>query len=415
MNSTQAHLTPLPAAITLIRQHEARMARSIQLYAGACILSPRVHEALSNSMGLMPAMGEAYRKQQPGTQEVSALEELVSGQVNALFGGAWAEARLQSCTYANAAVYAAFSRPNDLVAAIAAQDGGHVSHHESGTLGVLDRRHLPLVFTDGVYDDAASAQQIRRHRPRIVMLGASVMLDPYTVDATIHAAHECGALLVYDASHVAGLIAGGLYQNPMDMGFDLMTMSTYKTLSAPPGGLLLGKDPEHYERLKRHLVGGWTSNYDAGRLAGLSVALEEAQHFMRDYMRQAVADAAYLHQALQDRGVPVLNSGRPEAVAQSSHQLVIQTDTPADARALLERAEAVGILAGTSSAPGRPGRGGLRLGLHVATRRGIRHDALDTLADCLSRLYADPAPATDLVDTVRRIVDGLDCCLYCFD
>lgn len=389
------------------------MARSIQLYAGACILSPRVHEALSNSMGLMPAMGEAYRKQQPGTEEVSALEDLVSSQINALFGGAWAEARLQSCTYANAAVYAAFSRPGDLVAAIAAQDGGHISHHESGTLGVLDRRHLPLVFTDGVYDDAASAQQIRQHKPRIVMLGASVMLDPYTVDHTIQAARECGALLVYDASHVAGLIAGGLYQNPMHMGFDLVTMSTYKTLSAPPGGLLLGKNPEHHERLKRHLVGGWTSNYDAGRLAGLSVALEEAQHFMRDYMRQSVADAAYLYQALKNRGVPVLSSGRPESTAQSSHQLVIQMNTPADARTLQERAEAIGIIAGTSSVPGRPGRGGLRLGLHVATRRGIQHEALDTLADCFDRLYADPAIAPDLADTVRRIADGLDRCLYC--
>jgi len=392
------------------------MARSIQLYAGACMLSPRVREALANSMGLMPAMGDAYHKQQPGTDEISALEALVSSQLNALFGGAWADARLQSCTYANAAVYAAFSRPNDLVAAIDAADGGHVSHHESGTLGVLQRRHLPLTFTDGVYDDAASARSILQHAPRIVMLGASVMLDPYTVDQTIQAARACGALLVYDASHVAGLIAGGLYQNPMQMGFDIMTMSTYKTLSAPPGGLLLGHDPETYERLKRHLVGGWTSNYDAGRLAGLSVALDEAGRFMSGYMRRAVANAAGLHRALRDRGVPVLNSGGAAPGPQSSHQLMIQTDTPAQARALLARAEAVGILTGTARVPGRPDRGGVRLGTHVVTRQGISPQALDMLADCLSRLYFEPSCATaDLANVVQNINDGLKRCLYCYE
>lgn len=403
------------ASIALLQRHNDRMARSIQLYAGACMLSPRVRESLLNSMGLMPAMGDPYRKQQPGTNEISALEELVCDQLNALFGSTWADARLQSCTYANAAVYAAFSQPKDLVAAISAEDGGHISHHEAGTLGVLQRRHLPLVFTGGLYDDAASAQRIRTHSPRIVMLGASVMLDPYTVDDTIRAARECGAVLVYDASHVAGLIAGGLYQNPMDMGFDLMTMSTYKTLSAPPGGVLLGKDLRMRDQLRRQLVGGWTSNYDAGRLVGLSVALDEARQFMHDYMRQSIANAAYLCDALRDRDVPVLSSGRHDpGHAQTSHQLLIQTDTPADARTLLERAEAVGILAGTARVPGRPARGSLRLGMHVVTRQGITPQALDRLADCLHRLCLEPTPAAELRLAVQRISDDLGQCLYCF-
>src|SRR5690606_298391 len=129
----------------------------IQLYAGSCMLSPTVERALDNHMGLMPAMGDSYSKQQPGTDEISALEVMVSRQLTGIFGGTWAEPRLQSCTYANAAVYAAFSSPGDSIASIGAEEGGHVSHHSEGTVGLLGRKNLSLAFSNGVSDEIGRA------------------------------------------------------------------------------------------------------------------------------------------------------------------------------------------------------------------------------------------------------------------
>lgn len=400
------------AALELVRSFESRMAKGIQLYAGSCMLSPRVHHALQNSMGLMPAMGEAHQKQQPGTLEISQLEELVNQQLMALFDGNWAEARLQSCTYANAAVYAAFSKPGELIATVSAEDGGHISHHEQGTLGVLSRRQLPLCFSHGMYDDHASAALIRAHKPRIVMLGGSVTLAPYQTQETVLAAQEIDALLVYDASHVAGLIAAGLYQNPMHLGFDIMTSSTYKTLSAPPGGLLVGRHEKHVKQLKQYIVGGWTSNYDAGRLAGISVALDEAKLHMRDYMTDMLHHANYLYEALLTLGVDVIGSLQTGQPKPSSHQLVIRTGSAEQATALSKKAERIGIYAGTARIPNQAQAGGWRLGVQVITRQGITEAGLDRLAWCLQGLVNGESDAAVAAE-VQGLAAELNRCLYC--
>jgi glycine hydroxymethyltransferase len=401
-------------ALELVQTHKRRMQNGIQLYAGSSLLSPTVELALVNSMGSMPAMGDAYCKQQPGTDEISALEVLVSQQLMDLFGGAWAEPRLQSCTYANAAVYAAFSQPGDAIAAISAQEGGHVSHHGEGTVGLLGRKSLPLVFSDGVYDDQASAQIIASERPRIVMLGASVMLDPYAVTHTVAAARDCKALLVYDASHVAGLIAGKVYQNPMDMGFDIMTASTYKTLSGPPGGILIGRDPRHHEILRRHIVGGWASNYDASRLAGLSIALEEAAIFMPDYAREMIATAQQLGSALGREGIDAVSSAMEGNSVASSNHLVIPFGTAELARRLSQLAGQAGLYVGTSSVPGRPSAGGLRIGTQVITRQGATARDLADIAAIFRRLL-DEKVDDRMRDAVRDLAARLDSCLYCFE
>lgn len=401
-------------AFQILEQFKNSRANSIQLYAGSCILSPLVRKALNNDMGLMPAMGDPFAKQQPGMDEISALEQLVSKQLNKLFASNWAESRLQSCTYANAVVFEAFSKPGDLIASISIADGGHISHQANGTLSVLQRRHLPLIFSGGLYDDEKSAEQIIKFKPSIVILGASVMLDEYTLDNTIAAARSCNATLVYDASHVMGLIAAGLYQSPLDLGFDILTGSTYKTLCAPAGGLILGNNPEHFKHIKQKLVGGWISNYDASRLAGLSVALDEARFFMKDFMMKSVNNAQYLFTALKKHGVPVINSGSGQIAQGVSHQILISTDNPSSAQDLSKRAQECGILSGTARVPSKPNLGAIRLGTHVITRQGIDNSGLNKLALALSEIYKRQENQTTR-HNIQSLANQLTNCLYCFN
>lgn len=365
-------------------------------------------------MGLLPAMGDPHDKQQPGTDEISELELLVNGQLCELFGGAWADARIQSCTYANAAVYAAFSKPGDAIASIAAEDGGHVSHHGTGTVGLLGRKNVALAYRGGAYDDDLSAVIIAREQPTIVMLGASVVFEPFQLVQTIRAARAIGALLVYDASHVAGLIGGKAFQNPMEMGFDIMTASTYKTLCGPPGGILVGSNAAHGERLRQHIVGGWTSNYDASRLAGLSIALAEATLFMSAYARRMIDNAQQLSVMLNAAGIEALVSGLPGNEKASSHHIVIPFKTSDAAAMAAKEAERSGVYIGTARVPGRTSCGGLRIGTQIITRQGANEHDLEQLAECL-RIIITKGSDERVRQRVREIAGQLNECLFCFD
>lgn len=399
-----ASSTDLPVH-SLLRAHADRHRLGIQLYAGANYLSPVAEKALACGLGAMPAMGRPFAKQQPGTDEVSAVEELVEAQLLDLFGGSWAEARLQSCTLANAVVYTSFCAPGGLIAAVGLQDGGHVSHQSEGTIGMLGRRTMTLPFSDGKLDDEKSACAIAQHRPAIVMVGGSVMLAAYQLERTLRAAHDVGAVLVYDASHVLGLIAGGLFQNPMALGVDIMTASTYKSFGGPPGGILIGRHAAHAKALRAQVVGAWTSNYDAARLASLSVALAEAREFMPDYARKMLENSRVLGQALCDLGIDVAGMATARDVPET-HQLVIRCHSRDQALELSKRAEANGLYMGTCSVPGDPHAGGLRLGTQAVTRKGANSADMLEIAGCLAGLVRNTA-GTDIAQAVRKIAARL--------
>ncbi|MDB5954581.1 beta-eliminating lyase-related protein [Ramlibacter sp.] len=409
MNSVPAAPTsPTSAALPvhrLLRAHADRHRAGLQLYAGCNYLSPAAAQALSCGLGAMPAMGAPFAKQQPGTDEVSALEELVESQLLDLFGGAWAEARLPSCTLANAAVYTSLCPPGGLIATIAARDGGHVSQQAEGTIGMLGRRTMGLPFAGGRLDDAQAAAAVAQHRPAIVMVGGSVMLQPYRLEQTLSAARDVGAVLVYDASHVLGLIAGGLFQDPIGMGVDLMTASTYKSLGGPPGGIIVGRHSAHAQALRAQVVGTWTSNYDAARLASLSIALAEARTFMPAYARHMVENARALAQALHGLGVPVCGINPGDELPQT-HQLVLRCASPQEALALSRLAEGHGIYIGTCSVPGDAAAGGLRIGTQALTRRGAQAADMLDIASCIASVMGRSA-AIDVAAAVRRVAGRL--------
>jgi glycine hydroxymethyltransferase len=405
MQSTSAiSSTDLPVH-GLLRAHAQRHRLGLQLYAGANYLSPLAERALACGLGAMPAMGRPFAKQQPGTDEVSALEQLVEVQLLHLFGGSWAEARLQSCTLANAVLYTTFCAPGGLIATIAPQDGGHVSHQADGTIGMLGRRCMALPFRDGNLDDAQSAAAIAQQRPAIVMVGGSVMLAPYRLEQTLRAARAVGAVLVYDASHVLGLIAGGVFQDPLALGVDIMTASTYKSLGGPPGGILVGRHPAHAEAIRRQVVGAWTSNYDAARLASLSVALSEAREFMPAYARQMLENAGVLGQALRGLGVAVAGDEGPGELP-ATHQLVIRCSDREEAQRRSRLAEAQGLYIGTCSVPGDARAGGLRIGTQAVTRKGADAADMREIARCLAGLLGKSGE-TDVAAAVRTIAARL--------
>lgn len=375
----------------ILSSHDRRQASSVQLYAGTNVMSPGAERVLASRIGVMPAIGRPHAKQQPGTSEISLLEELVESQLHGLFGGRWAEPRLQSCTIANAAIYAAFSKPGDTIASIPASEGGHVSHHINGTVGLLDRTTISLPFKDGRYDDRGAGELIRAQSPKIVMLGASVMLDSYEVEQTVAACRSAGSLLVYDASHVLGLIAGKRFQNPLEIGADIMTASTYKSLGGPPGGIVVGRHSRHEDVVRNTVTGAWTSNFDAARLAALSVALAETAEFGGAYADAMLANAAVLHCELRTRGLDVVRGVDESPCQPQTHQLLVRCSDRQEAERLSRSAEAAGFLLGTGRVPGEPAAGGIRLGTQAVTRCGAGADEMRLIAEALGGIVRGEA------------------------
>lgn len=371
-------------SLALMRERTLLRHRLV-LYAGANYPSDASREAYAPALSAYPAMGPRYRKEQPDTRDVSRLEAAAEAAACALFAARWAETRLPSCTMANLAVFHAFCERGDLLLAPAAAHGGHLSQRRGGTpeLAGLRVEDLPFDTRSCRLDAPAAATAIRRLRPRMVMLGRSVMLAPDDIAPVVAAARETGALTVFDASHVSGLIAGGAFPDPLSQGVDIMTSSTYKTIRGRPQGLVVGTRKEHGAALARLLDGRMLANYDAGKLPSLIVTLREAARDGRDYAARIVANTARLAGALRDVGLPVV-SAPPGSV--HTHQLLVPLSRDGDPAEAMPFLESCGVLVGTCPDPRFAGSHALRIGTQFVTRQGLGPHEMEAVADLLKRL-----------------------------
>lgn len=341
----------------------------VVLYAGANLPSEEAQQAYSVELSAYPAMGPSYAKEQPDTDLVSGLEVAVRERICSLFGATWAEPRLPSCTIANLAVFHAFSRPGDLLLAPAAAHGGHLSQRRGGTpeLAGLRVADLPFDSHSCRLDAQAAAEQVRTLRPSLVMLGRSVIITPDDIEPVVAAAREVGAKTIFDASHVSGLIAGGTFPNPLALGVDILTSSTYKTLPGRPHSLIAGGNAEDGERLARFIDRALLANYDAGKLPSFLVTLQQAEADGGAYARRICAASQTFADVLRELNVSVI---APVAGEVFTHQVLVPMSSLRDAAATIKALEREGILVGTCNDPTTPGAYALRVGTQFVIARG---------------------------------------------
>ncbi|MGF9567633.1 glycine hydroxymethyltransferase [Neorhizobium sp. JUb45] len=353
------------------------------LYAGANLPSAAAQLAYTPALSAYPAMGPSFSKEQPDTDLVSDLEVAIRAEICQLFGAQWAEPRLPSCTIANLAVFHAFSKPGDLLLAPAAAHGGHLSQRRGGTpeLAGLEVEDLPFDTVNVCLDARAAADLVRERHPTLVMLGRSVMIKPDDIGPVVEAARSVGTKTIFDASHVSGLIAGGTFPNPLTLGVDIITSSTYKTLPGRPHSLVAGRDPVDGEHLARFIDRTLSANYDAGKLPAFLTTLKEATANGRDYAQRICANSKVLAARLAANGVPVI---APKEGETFTHQVLVPIDPatpPAQAMLALERQ---GILVGTCADPTRPGGYALRIGTQFVTAQGGNAGTMTAIADRLA-------------------------------
>ncbi|WP_202552363.1 hypothetical protein [Streptomyces sp. SID8352] len=388
------------------RDHRDRVADGLMLYAGTNVLSPGVEAAHDGSLSTRPAMGWPGEKEQTAVEEIEQLEVLAIGQVAHALRGRYAEVRYLSATMANLAAYVAFTEPGDTIAVLSPEAGGHTSHQEAdGAAGIrgLTVAHLPY-SPEALDTDAVAVQAfVEQVRPRLILVGGSVALFPHDLGPLRAAADRVGAVLVYDASHTAGLIAAGCFQDPLAEGADVVTFSTYKTLAGPAGGAAVSLAAEHAARLAAAAYPTLLSNYDPSRLGPLAVAAGEAVEQSPAWAVPTVECAVELAARLHALGLPVIGQHRGFT---QTHQVVIDAHGLGGARAAVRRLASSGVHAGTCRVPWqRPGTPpeGIRFGTQEFVRRGGGIDLVPAVADLVHQCLTatDVAPLRAVTRDLR--------------
>jgi glycine hydroxymethyltransferase len=367
------------------------------------------------------AEGLPGKRYYQGCDDFDTIESLGIDSAKRVFNSKFVNIQSISGTVSNIAALKALSKPGQSITAVSTADGGHISHANMGAVGVrgLDLHTYPWDVERMEPDIDAAAKLIREIKPSVALFGQSVFLFPTPLEELSDAAHEVGASVMYDAAHVLGLVAGGVFQDPLREGADVMTGSSHKTFPGPQGGFLISdsEDPKMHRRLNNAVFPGTCSSYHLHHVAGKAVALAEFEAFGKDYARDIVRNARALAESLAERGFDVLAEERGYT---ASHQVLTRhgdKDSGAgrDAAQMLEKA---GIITNMNMLPGDTkalSPSGLRLGVPELTRVGMGADQMDQVAHFFQRALIDGHDLNSVKADVELFKDDYSTVQYCFE
>tara|TARA_Y100000766_G_scaffold277971_1_gene284118 strand:- start:243 stop:1562 length:1320 start_codon:yes stop_codon:yes gene_type:complete len=412
-----------------LEKHHEWFENSIPLIASENIPSPAVREAVMSDFGNRYAEGWPGERVYAGCTYIDEVEIQCMELAQKLFKAEFADVRSVSGVVANLAIYSAYSNPGDVMIASSIPAGGHISHgkkEHSGTAGLVHGLDIeffafdPEEMTLDVDKTKAKVEDLKSQGklPKIAMFGGSVFLFPHPVKELAEFLKGHGMHINYDAAHVAGLIAGGKFQDPLREGTDTMTMSTHKTLFGPQGGLVIGSE-EHAEPIKKAMFPGLTSSHHIHHMGAKAVAFAEALEFGKDYAEQTIKNAKALASELNNVGFKVLGEKRGYT---ESHQTVVNVLDYGDGGTIEADLEKANIIVNRQLIPGdlKAGRhymhpGGIRLGTSEITRLGMKESEMKEIASLLKQVVVDKKDAGEIAAHVKEFKTDFKKTQYCFD
>jgi len=379
----------------LCRSQDHWRSETINLIASENVLSPAARALLDSDFHHRYAEGHPGARYYEGTKYIDEVETRTRELICELFGADHADVRLPSATTANEAVFSAILKKGGVAFAHGIAGGGHISHAKFGALGkhADEIVELPRLADGFKLDGEATAAMIREQRPTLVILGRSLFLFPEPIEAIRPACNEVGATLLYDGSHVCGLILGGQFQDPLGEGVDLLTASTHKTFFGPQRGVVVSKghDDAWWKPIDRAVFPGITSNHHLFSLPSLYVAALEAQNFGADYAAATIANAKSFAKALHERGfdVAAADLGYTE-----SHQVAVDVGDLGGGADISRRLCDNGVICNMNLLPGEPRKNarhprGLRFGVQEMTRFGMGAAEMESIADLMKDCLMD--------------------------
>lgn len=356
--------------------HESREiheALCVNLNPATNIMNPKAEAVLASGLGTRVSLGYPGAKYEMGLEAIEQIEIIASELAAQVFAAQFAEIRVQSGAMANLYAFMATCAPGDRIIVPPAEIGGHVTHHSPGAAGLygLEIHEAPVDPAGYTVDLDRLRALALRIRPRLITIGGSLNLFPHPVRSVRAIADEVGAAVLFDAAHLSGMIAGGLWPQPLLEGAHVMTMSTYKSLGGPPSGLIVTNDAALAERLDKIAFPGLTANFDVAKSASLAIALLDWRVFGRPYAETMRDCAKALAANLSGAGLPIFAADRGYT---ESHQFAVEAESFGGgqcAAKLLRRANLLTSGIGLPRAGVRDDLNGLRIGTPEIVRWGM--------------------------------------------
>ena len=351
------------------------------------VMNPRAEAFLSCGIGSRPSLGYPGDKYEMGLEAIEEIEVMASSLVAEIFCAKFAEIRVPSGAMANLFSFMSICKPGDTIIVPPASIGGHVTHHKPGCAGLFGLNIIEAPIDKDYY--TVDVDQLRelalKERPKLITLGGSLNLFEHPVSEVSSIAKEVGARLLFDAAHQCGLIAGKAWENPLDHGADLVTMSTYKSLGGPPGGVIVTNDPEIAKKIDGIAFPGMTANFDAAKSAALAVTMLDWQDYGKKYVAEMVLMAKTLASCLEDYDVPVFFGALGHT---QSHQFAVLADKYQGGQEVSKLLRKSGFLACGIGLPVQDIEGdmnGVRFGTPELVRWGMKAKNSNKLAGLIAK------------------------------
>ncbi len=394
-----------PEVYEAILREQDREEENLLLIASENYASEAVMEAQGSVFTNKYAEGYPGRRYYGGCEYADEVESLAIERARALFGAEHVNVQPHSGTQANMAVYFAVLKPGDTVLGMSLSHGGHLSHGAPVNFSGLYYNAVSYGVNEEGYIDYDQVRDLaRKHRPKLILTGASAYSRIIDFKAFAEIAREVGAYLLADIAHIAGLVAAGLHPSPVPYA-DFVTSTTHKTLRGPRGGIIMCRK-EFARVIDKMIFPGIQGGPLVHVIAAKAVAFKEAltEEFRR-YQEQVVRNAKKLCSSLIERGYRIISGGT------DNHLMLVDLRTKGitgkEAEETLERA---GITVNKNAIPydDRPPAitSGIRLGTPCVTTRGMKEEQMEEIAEMIDHVLTNPS-SDSIIKRVKEKVRGL--------
>ena len=378
-----------------------RQRDNIELIASENIVSPAVMAAMGSVLTNKYAEGYPGKRYYGGCQYVDQVENLAIQRACQLFGAKYANVQPHSGAQANLAVYFALLEVGDTVMGMDLSQGGHLTHGSPVNMSGKNYHFVSYgVNEEGFLDYDALEKQAAEVKPKLLVAGASAYCRALDFERLAAIAHGVGAMLMVDMAHIAGLVAGGVHQNPVPYA-DVVTTTTHKTLRGPRGGLILTNDEELAKKINKAIFPGTQGGPLEHVIAAKAVCFGEAlRPDFAQYARLVVENAQALAARLTERGVKLVSGGT------DNHLMLIDlSDLEVTGKQLEHNLDEVHITANKNTVPGEKRSpfitSGVRIGTPAVTTRGFGPAEMKIVADCIADCIFDFEVKKE--DVARRV------------
>lgn len=391
-----------------IIDHEwTRQTSVLRMIPSENIVSDNVLAALGSCFVNKYAEGYPGKRYYQGQENNDALERVACERACALFGADHANVQSYSGSPANMAAYMALCKPGDKTVGLGLNSGGHLTHgwkvNFSGNLYEAHQVEVNQETERLDYDEVAAF--CAEVKPRVLFIGTTSYSRAFDFARLRKIADDCGAYLVADIAHVAGLVVAGAYPNPVPFA-DIVTMTTHKTLRGPRGGMILCRE-EHAKAVDRAVFPGIQGGPHMNQIAALAVALKEAaQPSFKEYGHQIVKNANALADELVKRGLRIVSGGT------DCHLMVVDLRAKnIDGKTAATTLEKAGIVCNFNAIPYDPNPprhpSGIRLGTPSITTRGLKENDMARVADWIVGVLENPNDDQKISNTASEVREFL--------